>query len=341
MDDLLTCRIQARKRLAAFLLLGFLIVGIFPFDVPSYSSSQVGLSVFLPPRPDYGAVGIATALKADIFALEALQVRLNYANSEESVIESVVEDPSAVGLVSATNFLKARARGLPIVAFAAGYLETPVVFYVLESSQIRTPSDFLGKRIGYGSGDERQFAYEIMMLRLHLPRSQIREVNGFESATPLANDSLDVWPGIIGEASAALREKGVRFRAIRPSDSGVHILGTVFFCNQDALKQFRDSLTDFMRGVIAGWDFVYTNLGKQTSDGIFGPAYSNAVINFVMDEQRSYIRPFGLRIGEFDRQQWKATQDALVDVQLLHRPMDISRFADFEIIKDAYRKTKP
>jgi ABC-type nitrate/sulfonate/bicarbonate transport system substrate-binding protein len=339
----LTERVPAPTRLAKFLSLGGLSFGLLQLSVVACLANDVALSIYLPQRSDFGYVGITTAASENLFARDGLAVELKDAESDDAAIERTVSNPSTVGLISSTSFLKARERGLPIVAFAAGYLEMPVALYVAESSKIRIPSDFLGKKIGYGPGEDEKAIYDVMMLRSNLPRSQVSPIGIQGKVIPLSNDSLDVWPSMIGRASAILRENGVRFRTIKPSNFGVHILGTVFFTSNGTLQGSREKLTRFLRGVIDGWGLAYANVDKRTPayEGIFKTSYSNATVKFVMEEQRPYLRPFGLRIGEFDRQQWTTTQQGLVDIQFLRRPLDISEFADFEIIKDVYRKIAP
>jgi ABC-type nitrate/sulfonate/bicarbonate transport system substrate-binding protein len=298
--------------------------------------------VFVPQRSDFGTAGIEEGLNTDRFGRLGLAVELIKTKSDEATVERVVSNPSAVGLISATTFLQARAQGAPIVAFAAGYFEIPVAFCVPYSSKIRQPADFVGKKVGYGPSNEAKAAYDITMLKLRLPKSQISIVGLMENATPLSSDSVDVWPVQFGQTIASMYEKGVRFRLIKPADFGVHILGTVYFSNQSALQQAPDRFSRFMQGVIDGWDLAYKEPSKQTyrPDEQAEKPYKDATIKFVLDQQRSYLRSFGLRIGEFGREDWKTTQDFLVGIQLLTRPLDISQLANFEIVKEAYRKMR-
>jgi ABC-type nitrate/sulfonate/bicarbonate transport system substrate-binding protein len=302
-------------------------------------ANEIRLPVFAPQRSDFGTAGIEAGLSADGFSRLGLTIELIKTATDEATVERVVSSSFAIGLISATSFLRARARGAPIVAFGAGYFEMPVAFCVSDSSQIRQPADFIGKKVGYGPGDDEKVAYDIMMLKLRLPQSQISIVGLTGNTIPLSGDTVDVWPVRFGQAIALLYESGVRFRMIKPADFGVHVLGTVYFSNQSALRQAPDSFIRFMQGVIDGWDMTYKEPSKQTyrPDNTEKP-YGDATIKFVLDQQRSYLRPFGLRIGEFGREDWKATQSSLAGIQLLAQPLDISQLANFDIVKEAYRK---
>ena len=80
------------------------------------------------------------------------------------------------GVAGADSFLLARAKGIPIVAFAAGYQRTPVVFYVHGDAKINGPKDFVGKRVGYRAGQDTATVYEAMLLANNVDRKRVREV---------------------------------------------------------------------------------------------------------------------------------------------------------------------
>lgn len=71
----------------------------------------------------------------------------------------------AFGVTEGYAFLVARSKGAPIVAFGAGFLETPVVFYALEKSGIHTPGDLVGKRVGRRAGTDMAIAYDALLIR--------------------------------------------------------------------------------------------------------------------------------------------------------------------------------
>src|SRR5436189_237850 len=73
---------------------------------------------------------------------------------EADPIKLVASGSDTFGVAGADSFLLAREKGVPIVAFAAGYIETPVVFYTRADSGITSPKDFVAKRVGYQAGQD-------------------------------------------------------------------------------------------------------------------------------------------------------------------------------------------
>jgi hypothetical protein len=58
-----------------------------------------------------------------------------------------------------------------------------------------------------------------------------------------------------------------------------------------------------------------------------------------MERQRSLLRPLAARFGEFERKQWRQTEDILVATQILAEPIDLSTAVDFDPQREAYRRT--
>ena len=91
--------------------------------------------------------GEMVAAQSGLFEREGLHLKLKPGGVEVDPIALVASGIDTFGVARGDAFLVARAKGAPIVAFAAGYLESPVVFYGLEQSKIHVPQDFIGKRV--------------------------------------------------------------------------------------------------------------------------------------------------------------------------------------------------
>src|SRR5947208_2717864 len=85
--------------------------------------------------------GEMVAARAGLFDQEGVVLDLSSGSADIDPIQLVASGAKTIGITSATKFALARARGASIVAFAAGYLESPVVLYTLKSSGLRTPED--------------------------------------------------------------------------------------------------------------------------------------------------------------------------------------------------------
>ena len=125
---------------------------------------------------DPGFAGEMVAAKAGFFRDLGLDVVLKPGGFESDPIKLVASASDTFGVAGADSFLLARAKGVPIVAFAAGYLQTPVVFYALTTSGITSPQGFVGHRVGYQAGQDTATVYEALLKKTSDDREKIKEI---------------------------------------------------------------------------------------------------------------------------------------------------------------------
>jgi ABC-type nitrate/sulfonate/bicarbonate transport system substrate-binding protein len=291
---------------------------------------------------DPAFAGEMVAAKVGLFQHEGLTVELKPGSSDTDTIRRVSDDTNTIGVAKAENVLLARAEGAPLVAFAASYVESPVVLYTLERSGIRAPSDFVGKRIGYQSGQDTAIIYQAIMAKILLSRSAVREVKVGSDMMPFLNGDVDVWPGHIGVESYTLKQKGIGYDVISPGSYGVHVPGTVYFTDERTIRKNPDLIRRFLGGVIAGWQMAYADYATSTpliasfDSANLKPDY----VRFKLEQQRTSLRPLGARFGEFDDTHWRSLQTILIQQRLLKEPLDLSRVITYDFLRDAYRRTE-
>jgi NitT/TauT family transport system substrate-binding protein len=287
---------------------------------------------------DVSDAGLILADKTGLFERAGLQVELRPQPSDADAIAAVAEARADIGLVKAESFLKVRADGVPVVSFAAGLVESPVTFYALSSSRIHSPFDLVGKRVGYAPGAESAIVYQAMLAHLSIPRSRLTEVQAPPGAGALLDGVVDLAPLEAADA-LALSKRGVSYTRLEPAEFGVHKLGTVYFAGEKAMGGDRDVLERFLKALIAGWDRAY-------DDGPAGAAViasdlglEPAQVQALMERQRPLLRPLAARFCEFEREQWRQTEDILVATQVLAEPIDLSTAVEFGPLREAYRRS--
>ncbi len=192
---------------AAFTLIG---AGAGRAAEPSVPAAIRPLVVALGAPLDPSDAGLIVAGAANTFENAGLRVDLRALTCDADVIAAVAGLRAGVGLVKAESFLEARAGGIPIVAFAAGLIESPATFYALSASGIHSPFDLVGKRVAYEFGGESAIVYEAMLARLAIPRSRLTEIPFPPSAKALVDGVVDLAP--LEEADAiALGRLGARY----------------------------------------------------------------------------------------------------------------------------------
>lgn len=337
----------AAAALAIVVLAAVLTLGLQRLAPPTALQRRQGpaldIALCLPDPIDPTFAGELVALKANLFKSRGLGVALHRADDTAACLKAAATEPDVITDVSPQQFLMARAGGVPLVAFAAGFLIPTVDFYTLYPSTVRTPFDFVGHRVGYQPEQDTAFVYQAMLDHLGISRSTIHETATTRDVTPLIEGRLDVLPGHVGVEAYALARKGIAYQALGPADYGLHIPGTVYVTSEQTIRRNSPAVGNFLRAVIAGWDLTYAD--EQNSAAwlsSYDPALLNSdMVRFRLDQQRTALRPFGGRIGEYDPSQWRLLQDVLMQQKLLREPVDLDAAVNFDILHDTYRAHVP
>jgi ABC-type nitrate/sulfonate/bicarbonate transport system substrate-binding protein len=308
---------------------------------PSAPQSILYATVRLDAPFDPSFAGEMIAARAGLFEHEGLSVELKPGSAESDAVRQVSDDTKTIGVANAERMLLARANGAPLVAFAAAYVESPVVFYTLEKSAIRIPTDFAGKRIGYQPSQDTAILYQAMLAKLLLSRSMVHEIKVGSDITPFLRGEVDVWPGHAGVDAYTLKQEGVGYNIISPDSYGVHVPGTVYFTAERTIRENPQLIRRFLRAVIAGWELTYADYA--TSIPLIATFDSGRLtpdlIRFRLEQQRAHLRPSGARFGEFDDTHWQSLQAILLQQRLLKEPLELPRAVTYDFLRDAYRRS--
>lgn len=321
---------------AACIVLGALATS----GVSAKEYTKETIILYWPWKMDVGMTAISSAKADGAFAKDGIDLQLNLGVPEAEMISRVTSTPNVIGMTTASEFLRARAGGAPIVAFAAGALENSAVFYVSPDSKIRGPSDFAGRSVGYQVGEETAALYEIMMNRSRLSRSTIKEIPIAQDTQPFSQREIDVWPGYVGRTSLQLLSASLPFRTIKPADFGAHLLGTVYFTSESTLQRHPDALRRFLGVLIDGWEATFGNYDQSLARLMQSqtPALNRATAELLLDEQRQLVRPLGERVAEFGQARWTDTQNQLLQFRMLKKSVDLTGAVTYELLKDVYRR---
>lgn len=282
--------------------------------------------------------GELVADEAGFFRNANVRPDFQFGRNSDDAIAAVVEGRATVGVADPISFLKARAAGLPIVAFAAGHVENGTVFYALGKANVRAPEDFVGKRVARVNGAHATIFYDALLNMRGISRSDIRETEQNADVQGLLSEAVDVIPGRVGRDAFALRSAGVSYSMVRMFDFGIHVPDLVYFATEKTVRDRPSPLVRLVEGVVAGWSKAYVDVGAASrivADKAGLPIDQAA---FELAEQRDFVITVGRRVMEFDQLQWKQLVRILVNARQLDEYFDLSRAINYAILKDAYRR---
>ena len=152
--------------------------------------------------------GFYVAQDKGIYKAAGLDVNIQPGGPDFPAIQMVAGGNEQFGVTGADQILIARSKGVPVVALAVIYRRNPFVLFSLAKSGIKTPADFVGKKVGLKIGGNEELIYRAVLAKAGIDKSQLTEIPVKFDITPLLTGDIDVWPGYLINEVLAAKEKG-------------------------------------------------------------------------------------------------------------------------------------
>jgi NitT/TauT family transport system substrate-binding protein len=275
---------------------------------------------------DPGFAGELVAKRGGLFANEGLDVAIQPGGFEIDPIRLVASGASQFGVAGADSFLIARSRGIPVVAIAAGYIQTPVAYYYKAGSGIHSVSDLPGKTVGLQAGQDTETLLYAMMGVANVARTSIRFYPAKYNLSPFLNGQVDVWPGYVATQSYVLRKQGVAFGVLRPKDVGLNVPGTVYFTSESFFAEHPDTVARFVRAVRKGWNWTYQHpdAAAKIISSYDSKAMPTELVLSNLRDQRDQVLPEGYTYLELKVSDWTKLNDVLLTQNLITAKVDLT-----------------
>lgn len=294
--------------------------------------------------PDMAEVGVFVAREKGFFADQGLDVTIEHGGFGLDPFKLVAAGTDDFGIGGAGNLLVAREQGLPLVAIAAEFQNTPVGFITHKGSGIQTFKDFSGKRVGIQTGADTDTLYRALLVENKMDSRDVSEIPIQYDMGPFVNNVIDVLPGYVTNQPITLRGQGFETNVITAASQGLRYYGNVFFTSEKKMKENPEQVARFCNAVRAGWEHALANkadaleaLKKHTQE--FSAEDLDAIYEAVMP----FIRPDENAVGllGMSGERWKTTEDVLQRAGILSSAGDISSAYTLRWVTPAARSGTP
>lgn len=215
--------------------------------------------------PYAGFAGETSAAKR--FAKDqGIDLKVIAGSEEVDPIKLVLSGSSDFGVVGGDLLVSALAKGAPLVAIGVINYKSPSCFIVRANSGIKSPTDFVGKRVGILPGTNTERVYQLMMKRAGVDRAKLKETPvPFELQTFILGQ-YDVRPAFIYDETVSLEQQNIPYEVIDPTKYGVNFTGTVYFTRREVIEQKRDVVQRLVNTLVKGWEFALNNPDEAIQD---------------------------------------------------------------------------
>ena len=224
--------------------------------------------------PNADHAGIYAAQAAGEFADAGLEVEIRQPADPAAPIKQVAAGRVDLAVSYEPEVLRARDKGLRVVAVAA-LVHAPLTSIVsLPAAGIRSPKDLRGKRVGTAGIDYQSAYLRTILRRAGVDPDTVKERNvGFSLTPALLTKKVDAVLGAFWNYEGTeLRLKRRRPRIIRMEQAGVPDYDElVLVANEDALERDGDRIRAFIGALARGTE----TLRRRPDEGLRGLLEAN------------------------------------------------------------------
>ena len=335
-----------RKKVFLFVGLVFFVAIVVSFSIyknNNYISDNVITNKTINIRLKWlwysGWAGELVAENLKIWEKYGLNAKLQPGGFELDPIKLVASGVDDIGIAGADQILMAREKGIPLVAFAVQYQESPVGFATKIQKQINTINDFKGKNIGVKYGTDIDPVYRTLLRKNNISASEINEIPVKFDLSPFLTGIVDIYPGYLTNDLLLAEEKDKNVKILDARDFGVTVYGNVYFCTEKFLKQNKSDIVNFLKAIKEGWEISFQLEPEYIAKLA---VYKNTSLNFdhevrVARSLKQFVVPNGMIFGTMSHDKWTRLKDLLTNNKIINEEFNVNDAYTFDIINEVLK----
>lgn len=200
--------------------------------------------------------GLYVAKEKGFFKKNNINCTLRPGGQEFNAVKLVIAGSDEFGISSADQVIIARSKGIPVTAIAVVFKRSPVCFFSRENSDIKTPKDFINKKIAMQYGTNVRTEYIAMMNKCDVNYKLVKEIPIRYDLLPFIRGNVDIWSGYTINEAITVREKGINVNIIKPSDYGIEMYADCLITSEKLIKEKPGLVYRFVQAFVEGWKFA-------------------------------------------------------------------------------------
>ena len=232
-------------------------------EKPAESGELKELDVVLDWYPNALHAFLYVAIDKGYYAQEGLKVNIRFPSNANDAISLVAAGKADIGLYYQQDVIQARAeQNVPVKSIGA-VVQTPLnIILSLKEKNITSPSDLVGKTIGYAGTELSEALIRSIMENVGADYSDVTMIDvGFDLMSSMTTGSVDATIGcLVNHEVPQLEEEGFAVNWFDLDDYGVPTYYEgIFLASDKAIETDAKTLQAFLRACKKGFRDMQAN----------------------------------------------------------------------------------
>ena len=318
-----------KKMLISCIIILLVLIFIFIVVTDNNDSSKTSLRLKWICQAQFA--GFYTANAEEYYKEAGLNVEIEPAGPNISPIQSVTSGANEFGIAGAEQVITAIDNGVPIVAIAVIYRETPEALTSKKYLNITKPEDLIGKTVGIVYENDENL-YRLFLKKNNIDEKSINEVPAITGISQILTDKVDAKMAYEMNDATLLELEGEEVNVLKFRDYGVKVYADTIFTTKELIEKDPEKVRKFVNSSIKGWHEAINNPEKAIDELI----KVNSSLNY--EHQLGYLNksiPIILtdeKIGISDEAVWQDMIDNLYDFGVIKNKLKANEIFTNEFI---------
>lgn len=261
-----------------------------------------------------------------IFSKNGIDITINPGGPDNNSVKLVASGTDLFGVAGADEVLLAREKGIPVVAIAVLFKDTPICFIAKQDRGVSSPADWSGKKVEVSYGSNAEFQYRALVKKFNV--KNVTEVPYTFNLAPLIEDKVDVSVAYKMDQVVTLQQKGINLSIISPKEYGINPYGDVVITTEETIKNNAELVKRFVSATTESFRWAASNEERAVDALIKGVPDLKALNESLV--WKATI-PFltgsdGVEsIGVMKAERWDQTLELLREFELVKGELDIKQ----------------
>lgn len=259
--------------------------------------------------------------------------------THEKRVADLVTGKSHFAIVGGVELLKARSKGIPVVAIAVIFRKNPYVYVTLKNSGITTPQNFVGKKIMVPDDGKPQ--HDLLSRKLGLAETDIELIPYIRDLKPLTSGQIDAHMLYRTGFALAFEEQGIEVNYIWVDDYGLRLYADTIVTTEQIIQQNPKMVENFLRATLEGWRYTIENQDEAVDITLkYDATLTKSRQVRMMESQTPLVHIGESPIGWMEKSVWEGMLETLNIKPLSGEKIEIDNVFTLEFLNRIYGKSK-
>jgi NitT/TauT family transport system substrate-binding protein len=285
--------------------------------------------------------GLYVAQEKGYFAEEGFNVGFLEGGQGIDSAQALISGKADFAVITPEDILIRRSQGADIVAIAAIYRRSAVVYLSLPGTGIIRPSDFAGKTATVTGHDgavrDLEFQFRALIKKMGVDSDTLRYVPYDPDYTDFIQGDTDITAAFLTSGVIKLRQKGYLPNIIWPGDYGIHFYSDTLATTETMIARHPERVTGFVRACLKGWAEAIGNPEYAVSVSLKNAKTPDAWFQTaMMDAQSPLIHTGSGPIGWMEPDIWQGMYQVMMTQGLISEPLDVRNAYSMAFLNAVY-----